>query len=147
QQSAGLPSFYPAKRIEAPSIRRLLDQHREPSLPRLLTLRARHPACHLAAVAGRLLLVERPRRLVLLEVSHHPVGQCPVGGRRVAAVGMHILVREGRESARPPATFRDRPICELEISLAPDALRMPRRATTHVALAVDRLPNPVDPAE
>src|SRR5690606_41690690 len=35
----------------------------------------------------------------------------------------------------------------LPISLAPDALRIPRREAIHVALAVDRLPNPVDPAE
>ena len=58
--------------------------------------------------------------------------------------GVHILESKGSENLSFLAAFRGKPFDAVDVSLAPDAPRFPRRETNYVTLVVARLPNPFD---
>ena len=58
---------------------------------------------------------------------------------------MHIHEGKGSETLGLHAAFRCEPFDEVDVSLAPDASRLPRCEANHVTLVVKRLPHPVDP--
>src|SRR5918995_5144655 len=128
---------------------RTLDQLSKASLPRVGALRAEDPVARRAPVAGRpglpvvpsrrvgaqaLLVLGRQlrRRLLLERVDAGPVLRACLEGAQAGRAHQALLPE-----------LRDL----LDVDPAPVAPRLPRREALHVALGVDRVGAPVDPAE
>src|SRR5262249_40109270 len=116
--------------------------------PRLLSLRAHDVPARGAPVRARLGVEEVPRRGLRSELRRvrlvEGLGALFVRVNTDAVLAAR-LVRAETGGAHPalPHQRLDAP----HVDRAPDAPRLPRREADRVALVVDALPQPVDPAE
>src|SRR5690606_25257515 len=137
----------PAQQRDAEARRGVVDQGAKPPLLRVLPLRALHPPGGRAPVRRRLRLEERPRLAVLPELRL-PLRRQP-GARLLERVPVHprrVPRLERRETGRLHPPGGDQLLHRPDVDRTPYTARSARREPVHVAVRVDRLPDPVDPA-
>src|SRR6266542_540684 len=128
---------------------RIFDEPLEPAPPRFLLFGAHDEEDRDAPIAIRLRLEERPRLPVCLELflERRIERHGPAPFERIEVRLLRIPSLECAQARRQHAGLFDELLRAARVHRAPDAVPFPRREPDHVAVHVDALAQPVDPAD